>query len=146
MEDLPGVGDFITSNKLHEASSCTWCQWRRAMADTEEGSLNPDLRIREKGVLGKRTLPKGSPNEKCVLYFWKHQKDIIDLKERSIPERHLGKYIRPLGIKKVPSKTNYQTTAIRAKNNKQSQREAESFIVCFILSRYKQFNIESCQL
>lgn len=30
------------------------------MADTEEGSLNPDLRIREKGVPGNRLYLKGT--------------------------------------------------------------------------------------
>lgn len=35
------------------------------MADTEEGSLNPDLRIREKGVPGNRLYLKGRPNERC---------------------------------------------------------------------------------
>lgn len=34
------------------------------MADTEEGSLNPDLRIREKGVPGNRLYLKRRPNER----------------------------------------------------------------------------------
>lgn len=57
--------------KLHTASSCMWCQWRRAMADTEGGSLNPDLRIREKGIPGNRTLHLKEELMKCVLCFWK---------------------------------------------------------------------------
>jgi hypothetical protein len=39
------------------------------MADTEEGSLNPDLRIREKDVPGNRTLPQKKTKRKGVLYF-----------------------------------------------------------------------------
>lgn len=33
--------------------------------NTEGGSLNPDLRIREKGILGNRTLPIQRANEVC---------------------------------------------------------------------------------
>lgn len=33
--------------------------------DTEGGSLNPDLRIREKGIPGNRTLPIERTNEVC---------------------------------------------------------------------------------
>lgn len=96
-EDLPGVGDFITSNNLYAASSCTWCQWRRAMADTEEGSLNPDLRIREKGVPGNRLYLKGRPNERVSHTSRNTENIIIDLREWSIPKRHLWKICRASG-------------------------------------------------
>lgn len=47
------------------------------MTDTEGGSLNPDLRIREKGVPGNRTLSK----EEYVLFL----KSTIGLKNNLFP-------------------------------------------------------------
>ena len=41
--------------------------------DTEGGSLNSDLRIREKGT-GNRTLPIERANEVCPMFLKKHYK------------------------------------------------------------------------
>lgn len=51
------------------------------MADTEEGSLNPDLRIREKGVPGNRLYLKGRPNERVSHTSRNTENIIIDLRE-----------------------------------------------------------------
>lgn len=106
-EDLPGAGDFITSNNLYAASSCTWCQWRRAIADTEEGSLNPDLRIREKGVPGNRLYLKGRPNER-VLYT-RRNKNVIGLRAWFILETPLENMQGFWELRKsIPKPNNHQ--------------------------------------
>lgn len=98
-EDLPGIGDCIISNKLHAASSCVMAA--ESMADTEGGSLNPDLRIREKGVLGKRTLPKGRPSKLCPM-FLKSLKSTTGLKNNQFP-KHPRNICTNVGINKVHS-------------------------------------------
>lgn len=72
---------------------------KRTMADTEGGSLNPDLRIREKGVPGKRTLPKGRASKLCPV-FLKTLKSIIGLKNNLFP-RHPWNICTNVGINKV---------------------------------------------
>lgn len=61
---------------------------RGTMADTEGGSLNPDLRIREKGVPGKRTLPKGRAR-KTVSCVSENSEKHYRLEEHSIPKTPL---------------------------------------------------------
>lgn len=51
--------------------------------DTEGGSLNPDLRIREKGIPGNRTLPIERANEVCPMFL----KSIISLKNNLFPKQ-----------------------------------------------------------
>lgn len=51
--------------------------------DTEGGSLNPDLRIREKGIPGNRTLPIERTNEVCPMFL----KSIIGLENNLFPKQ-----------------------------------------------------------
>lgn len=51
--------------------------------DTEGGSLNTDLRIREKGIPGNRTLPIERANEVCPMLL----KSIINLKDNLFPKQ-----------------------------------------------------------
>lgn len=62
------------------------------MADTKGGSLNPDLRIREKGIPGTRTLPKGRANEVRPILL----KSIIGLKN-NLFSNHLCKLCTTCG-------------------------------------------------
>lgn len=51
--------------------------------DTEGGSLNPDLRIREKGIPGNRTLSIERTNEVCPMFL----KSIIGLENNLFPKQ-----------------------------------------------------------
>lgn len=134
-EDLPGVEDFITSNNLSAASSCTWCPWRRATADTEEGSLNPDLKIREKGVPGNRLYLKGSQMKGRPTHLetqkWHYRSERVIYSWETPMENMQGFWeLR----KSIPN--NYQTLlASGSKNTGGVGVRGRIFIVYFIFTR-----------
>lgn len=72
-EDLPGIGDFITSNKLHAASSCMWCQWRGQCKTLRVAAWIQIWGLEKRVFQGKEPYPK-EELVNYVLYFWKHWK------------------------------------------------------------------------
>lgn len=89
------------------------------MADTEEGSLNPDLRIREKGVPGNRLYLKGRPNER-VSYTSRNTKMTLQsegvIYSRETPLENIwGFWELRKSIPKNKQPSN--TTATRSKNS-----------------------------
>lgn len=98
-EDLFGIGNFIILNKLYVVFLCMWCLRKRLRLDNEGGSLNFDLRIREKGGLGKRILFKGRFDKVCFV-FLKILKSIIGLKN-NLFLRYFWNMCINVGINKV---------------------------------------------